>query len=47
MAVFLKEEKIYISFCVHTKPIARNRVAKVEFTQTKNWLFEKGLGIKG
>jgi len=27
--------KWYISFCVHVKPIARNRVAKVEFTQTK------------
>jgi len=39
--VFLKEEKICCKmvYLLHFKPIVRNHVAKLEFTQTKNRLF--------
>jgi len=36
--------KWYISFCVRVKPFARNRGAKVEFTQPKNFS-KKGLAL--
>jgi len=39
----LKEEKTFYKKVYYIKPIIRNRVTKVEFTQTS----ERGLALKG
>jgi len=46
----LKEEKVcnkwHPTLCIYVKLIVRNRVAKVEFTQTKNAIFLKRAWVK-
>jgi len=52
-SMFLKKENIcykmvrHITLCIYVKPIVRNRVTMLEFTQTKSDFSERGLTLKG